>query len=130
VPGALPWTSALTLAVAVLVGGCASGKSCAPVPPSAECPDLKLFGVGYNELREFHGPPIAQLQEVGDATYPACNVVEGCPGSEFGGSGATDVWVIPGVDYAMALVGVRESSDVLVIFVRVGVRPDQLALPT
>ncbi len=100
------------------------------MPPSADCPDLKLFGVGYNEWREFHGPPITQLQEYGDATYPACNVAKGCPGSQFEGFGATDVWVIPGVDPAAAVVGIRENSDLRVIFVRVGVRPDQLSLPS
>ncbi len=89
---------------------------------------MTLFGVGYREWRRFDGPPVTQMQEFGDATYPACNVPEGCPGSEFEGFGATDVWVIPGVDVADAVVGMRQNSDVRVIFVRIGIQPDELPL--
>ena len=85
--------------------------------------------MGYNEAQEYHGPPAAVLQELGDATYPACNVAKGCPGSEFEGFGATDVWRLEGVEPKDAVIGVRESSDKLVIFVRVGVEPDALSLP-
>jgi hypothetical protein len=99
------------------------------VPPSADCPDLKLYGIGFNEWREFNGPPVLTLQEHGDATYPACNVAPGCPGSEFEGFGATDVWVIPGVDPADAVIGIRQNSEVLVIFVRAGVDADRLPVP-
>ena len=90
---------------------------------------MTFLGVGYNEWREFDAPPVTQMQEFGDATYPACNVAEGCPGSEFEGFGATDVWVILGVDVADAVIGKRQNSDALVIFVRVGVEPDELPLP-
>jgi len=117
-------------AAALLLGGCTSRDPCAPPPPSPACPDLTWRGVGYNQAQEFHGPPASQLQEVGDATYPACNVAKGCPGSEFGDWGATDVWSLDGVDPADAVIGVRENSDKLVIFVRVGVERDRLPLPT
>jgi hypothetical protein len=118
------------VAAALLFGGCTSRDACAPTPPSAVCPDLTWRGVGYNESQEYHGPPASLLQEVGDATYPACNVAKGCPGSEFEGSGATDVWLLEGVDVADAVIGVRENSDTLVIFVRVGAEPHDLPLPT
>ena len=114
----------------LLLAACTSRNACTPIPPSADCPDITLSGVGYNESREYHGPPPGQLQEVGDATYPACNVAKGCPGSEFEGFGATDAWLLEGVDTADAVIGVRENSDTLVIFVRVGVEPDSLPLPT
>ncbi len=117
-------------AVALLAGGCTSPDPCAPPPPSAGCPDLTWRAVGYNEAQEYHGPPAGQLQEVGDATYPGCNVAKGCPGSEFGDFGATDVWSLTGVDPANAVIGVRENSQTLVIFVRVGVKPGDLPLPT
>jgi hypothetical protein len=122
------WTWVI-VATALLVGGCTSPDPCAPPPPSPTCPDLSWRGVGYNEAKDYHGPPASQLQEVGDATYPGCNVQHGCPGSEFGDFGATDVWSLTGVDPADAVIGVRENSDKLVIFVRVGVKPGDLPLP-
>ena len=118
------------LAATLLLAACTSRNTCAPIPPSADCPDITFSGVGYNESREYHGPPPRQLQEVGDATYPACNVAKGCPGSEFEGFGATDLWLLEGVDIADAVIGMRENSGTLVIFVRVGVEPDELSLPT
>jgi hypothetical protein len=119
------------VATALLVGSCTSGDPCAPPPPSPACPDLTWGGVGYyNEAQEYHGPPVIELQEVGDATYPGCNVPKDCPGSELGDFGSTDVWALPGVDPADAVIGVRENSDQLVIFVRVGVKPRDLPLPT
>jgi hypothetical protein len=118
------------VAVTLLLAACTSQNACAPIPPSADCPDITFGGVGYNELREYHGPPPTQLQEVGDATYPACNVAQGCPGSEFEGFGATDLWLLEGADTADAVIGVRENSDTLVIFVRLGVEPGDLPLPS
>jgi len=120
----------IIVATALLLGGCTSRDPCAPSPPSAACPDLTWRGVGYNEAQAYHGPPPEQLQEVGDATYPACNVVKGCPGSEFEGAGATDVWQLAGVDPADGVIGVRENSDKLVIFIKVGVNPQDLPLPS
>jgi hypothetical protein len=118
------------VAATLLLGGCTSRDACTPTPPSAACPDLTFGGVGYNESQEYHGPPPRLLQEVGDATYPTCNVAQGCPGSEFEGFGATDVWLLDGVDIADAVIGVRENSDTVVIFVRAGAEPDDLLLPT
>lgn len=51
------------------------------------------------------------------------------PAASFGDFGATDVWSLTGVDPADAVIGVRENSDKLVIFVRVGVKPSDLPLP-
>jgi hypothetical protein len=125
------WRETCALAaVTLLLAACTSQNACAPIPPSADCTDITFGGAGYNEVREYHGPPPTQLQEVGDATYPACNVAQGCPGSEFEGFGTTDVWLLEGADTADAVIGVRENSDTLVIFVRLGVEPGDLPLPS
>jgi hypothetical protein len=123
------WRTAVLVVAMACAVGCADRESCAPVPPSPECPDLKFRGAGYVEFRAFDAPPPGQMQEVGNATYPDCNVVKGCPGSEFEGLGATDVWLLDGVNIADAVIGKRQNSQAFVIFVRVGVEPDQLPIP-
>jgi hypothetical protein len=120
--------ASLTL-TAILLGACAAEESCTPAPPSASCADLDFRGERYNEWREFDAPPINRMQEVGNARYPDCNVAEGCPGSELDGLGSTDVWLVEGVDLADAVIGKRQNSETFVIFVRVGVDPDELPLP-
>jgi hypothetical protein len=118
-----------SVAVAVLLGACGSDVSCAPESSSAACSDLDFRGVFYDEWREYDAPPVTRLQELGNATYPDCNVPDGCPGSELDGFGATDVYLLDDVDFADALLGRRQNSDAIVIFVRVGVDPDELGLP-
>jgi hypothetical protein len=120
---------AAAAALAVLLGACASDDSCEPAPPTAACSDLDFRGVMYNELWEIDAPPPNRMQELGNATYPDCNVAEGCPGSELDGYGATDVYQIKGVDFADAVIGVRQNSDTYVIFLRVGADAGELPLP-
>jgi hypothetical protein len=86
-------------------------------------------GVAYNEWGEIQPEPWMEMQELGDATYPDCNIPDGCPGSELDGFGATGAYVLDGVDADDAFIGERQGTDVRVIFVRVGVDPDDLALP-
>lgn len=90
--------------------------------------DLRFGDRLYDEWREV--PASDARQEVGNATYPACNAPEGCPGSEFDGFGATDVWLVVGVDVEDAVIGLREGSDTYVVFVRRGVDPASLPMPT
>jgi hypothetical protein len=80
----------------------------------------------YDEWREVERPAI--LQEVGNATYPACNTDETCEGVDLDGLGATDVWLADGVDTTDAVIGLREGSHTYVIFVRVGVDPHVLGI--
>ena len=81
--------------------------------------------------QEYHGAACRPAAEVGDATYAqACNVAKGCPGSEFGDFGATDVWSRTAVNPADAVDRRPANSHTLVIFVRVGVEPADLPLPT
>ena len=94
--------------------------ACPPVPPS--CPDLVLRGHAYVAYRTLTPPAGApgSLQEVGDATYPACNVCH----DPFHGMESTDVWHLPGVPRKVAVLGFREgTSDVFVVYVRRGVDP-------
>jgi hypothetical protein len=120
----------LVVALMVLLGGCGDpGAACAPTPASDGCADLLWQAGSYDELRRYEEPPLGTLQEIGNATYPDCNVPEGCPGSEMDGFGATDVYLIEGVDPADAVIGKRQNSDEHVILVRVGVDPQTLALP-
>jgi len=112
-----------------LLSGCAGEPSCEPAPASETCPDVLFNGVSYNEWGEIEPEPWMEMQELGDATYPDCNVPDGCPGSELDGLGATGAYLLEGVDPIDAFVGERQNSDVRVIFVRVGADPDELALP-
>ena len=121
--------AAVTSAVVLLVASCASDESCAsdaPVtaPAASSCPDLRYAGNVYTEWREADPPRI--LQEVGDATYPACNDSDACDGRNLDGFGATDVWLVPGVDLTQAVIGLREGTHTYVIFVKVGVDPGTL----
>ena len=94
------------------------------MPAASSCPDLRYAGNVYTEWREADPPRI--LQEVGDATYPACNDTDPCDGRNFEGFGATDVWLVPGVDPAQAVIGLREGTHTYVIFIKVGVDPGTL----
>jgi hypothetical protein len=112
-----------------LLAGCADDPSCEPTPVSESCADVVFNGVEYNEWGEIEPEPWMDMQELGDATYPDCNVPDGCPGSELDGLGATGAYRLDGVDAHDAFVGQRQNSDVRVIFVRVGADPDDLPLP-
>jgi hypothetical protein len=68
------------------------------------------------------------MQELGDGTYPACNRTGGCRTDDLGGFGATDVFLLDGVDPSRGVIALREDTDTFVIFVRVGVDPGQLGL--
>lgn len=123
--------AAVTTAVVLLSASCASEESCATAAPlnsaapvTSSCPDLRFGGNVYTEWREVDTPRF--LQEVGDATYPACNDTDACDGRNLDGFGATDVWLVPGVDPTRAVIGLREGTDTYVIFVKVGIDPDTL----
>ena len=114
-----------TAAAVLLVVACTSSGGCVPSSSApGSCPDLRFRGHVYDEWREVDPPPI--LQEVGNATYPACNAAETCDGVDLDGFGATDVWLFEGVDLTDAVIGLREGTHTYVIFVRVGVDPDNL----
>jgi hypothetical protein len=68
----------------------------------------------------------AILQEINDASYPACNHADQCGGDQLSGLGATDVWRLDGVSPATAVLGLREDTDTYVIFVRRGTDPKSL----
>jgi hypothetical protein len=94
---------------------------------TAACADLLLDGHGYAAYRTLTPPAGAPgaLQEVGDATYPACNVSN----DPFLGFQSTDVWHLPGADTGSAVLGLRQgTSDVFVVYVRIGVDPASLHL--
>jgi hypothetical protein len=121
--------AAVVTAVVLVSASCASEEPCSSAAPAAAlaastCPDLKFGGNVYTEWRAVHPPRI--LQEVGDATYPACNDTDACDGRNLDGFGATDVWLVPGVDVTRAVIGLREGTRTYVIFVKVGVDPGTL----
>ena len=119
-----PW--AATGLGLLLLAACGSGSSSCP-PPSASCADLLLRGHGYVAWRTLTPPAGApgSLQEVGDATYPACNVCD----DPANGNASTDVWHLPGAARGTAVLGYREgTSDVFVVYVRQGVDPASLHL--
>ena len=136
----MTWTGAMDrMAAAVAITVVLSSASCAaeePCPTAApatavtaapitsSCPDLRFRGNAYTEWRDVDPPRI--LQEVGNATYPACNDTEPCDGRNLDGFGATDVWQVPGVDLTRAVIGLREGTHTYVIFVKVGVDPGTL----
>ena len=110
----------------LLLAACGSGSSSCP-PPSASCADLLLSGHGYVAYRTLTPPPGAPgtLQEVGDATYPACNVCD----DPFHGMSSTDVWHLPGATRDTAVLGYRQgATDVFVVYVRQGIDPTTLHL--
>ncbi len=115
------------LPVAVLLVACAADDPCAAASADPDCADLRFGGRLYDEWREV--PASTAGQEVGNATYPACNAAEGCPGSEFEGFGATDVWLLNGADIEDAVIGIREGTETYVVFVRRGVDPATLPTP-
>jgi hypothetical protein len=117
--------AAATAIGALLLAGCTPDASCAAAAPAAaSCADLLFRGHGYDEWRAADPPRV--LQEVGNATYPACNAADGCDGADLDGFGATDAWQVRGVDLTQAVYGRREGSHQWVIFVRVGVDPETL----
>jgi hypothetical protein len=118
--------AALGLGLLMLAAACGSGSSSCP-PPSSSCADLRLYGHGYVAWRTLTPPAGAPntLQEVGDATYPACNVCD----DPFHGLQSTDVWHLPGAGFGQAVLGYRQgTTDVFVVYVRQGVDPASLHL--
>jgi hypothetical protein len=110
---------------------CSGGSSqagCQRTSPPADCADLSFHGVAYDELRPIQAPPPDQMQEIGDATYPACND-DACDHDGLNGFGSTDVWQITGIDGRDAVLGIRENSSTYVVYVRVGVDPASLPIP-
>ncbi len=117
--------SAAAAAALLVCASCSSEKPCERTPTHRSgCAALRFEGGSYDEWRPFRGPTV--LQELGDGTYPACNTAHCAGGGDPGGSGATDVWRLEGVDPARALVGLRLDTNTRVIFVRIGVDPDTL----
>jgi hypothetical protein len=113
------------VAVLALAVACSSADPCADPPPDdARCPDLTFSGELYDEWRQVARPAVTQ--ELGDARYPACNDDEPCNGPDLGGFGATDVWLLEGVDPEQALIGHRQGTETPVIFVRRGTDPATL----
>lgn len=105
--------------------------SCGSSPPAAEppradrdCPDLSFSAELYDEWRAVRLPDVTE--ELGDARYPACNDVEPGNGPDLDGFGATDVWRLPGVDPANAIIGYRQGGEIPVIFVHRGLDPAQV----
>lgn len=117
--------AAAASAAAVVLCSCGAPASC-PGGSRAEapCADLLFGGRLYDEWREVVRP--AALQEVGNATYPACTGAGECNHDDLGGFGATDVWLLDGVDPSRAVLGIREGTHDYVVFVRQGVDPDSL----
>lgn len=106
----------LAVLLAVLVTGCGADDACRPAAHDPSCPDLRFGGRFYDEVREI--PPPRALQEVGNATYPACNDAETC-GPHLGGFAATDVWLLDGRDPTVAVIGLRQGTHTYVVFRRV-----------
>ena len=113
---------------ALLLAACRASDSCVTSPVPAACPDLVLHGRSYVAWHQVPRP--AALQEVGDATYPACNLSDVCGGDPYEGHQSTDVWKIDGVRPSRAVLGYLENtSDTYVVYVRRGVDPASLPLP-
>ena len=128
--GGARWDRVAVLPAAglLLVACGGSSSSCATTPVPASCPDLLLLGHPYVAWHEIPRP--AFLQEVGDATYPACNLSDQCGGDAFGGHESTDVWKLKGVPRGQAVVGYLENtSDTYVVYVRKGIDPSTLPQP-
>jgi hypothetical protein len=118
-------------ALGLLLVACGSGSSCATSPVPASCPDLLVRGKPYVVWREIPAPPGAPgaLQEVADATYPACNLSDQCGGDPLLGDGSTDVWKYDGVPRARAVIGFLEGSPTYAVYVRRGVDTSSLPRP-
>ena len=116
-----PITGVAATMSATLLLSCASEPACATQPSGdGECHDLTFNDVAYDEWRTVEKPAITQ--ELGDGRYPACN--RGECGLE--GWGTTDVWLVDGVEPEVALMGLREGTEVAVIFVRAGTDPESV----
>jgi hypothetical protein len=112
-------------AVGLLLAACGSDSSCATSAVPESCPDLVLHGQPYVAWHRIPRPPV--LQEVGDATYPACNLSDQCGGDPYEGHQSTDVWKIDGVPASRAVIGYLENtSDTYVVYIRRGVDPSSL----
>jgi hypothetical protein len=112
-----------------LVTSCGSGSSCATSPVPASCPDLLLEGHRYVVLHEVTKPD-PPLQEVGDGTYPACNLSDRCGGDPLDGLSSTDVWRVGDLPSGKAVLGlVQGTTDHYAVYVRRGVDPSSLPLP-
>jgi hypothetical protein len=112
------------VAVLVVLASCGADETCTQTEPPADCHDLEFKHVSYDEWREVKAPRITQ--ELGDATYPACNDTVSCAEEGLGGFGSTDVFLVDGVDPAKAVLGLREGSHTTVLFLAAGVAPDSL----
>jgi len=115
--------SALSAAAALLVLlGCTGRDPCADLPiDDGTCADLTFSGDLYDEWEPAELPAVTE--ELGDASYPACNDGEPCNGPDLDGHGGTDVWLLEGVAPDRALIAYRQGTEVPVIFVRQGVDP-------
>lgn len=100
--------------------------SCAAPESGEACADLRFSGRLYDEWLTVSVPPANDMQEVGNATYPACPAPPGCPADEFEGFGATDVYYVPDVDSDKAVIGLREGTHTYVLFVRQDLDPEDL----
>jgi len=115
-------------ATGLLLVACGTGSSCATSPVPASCPDLVLQGHPYVAWHQIRRPSF--FQEVGDATYPACNLSDQCGGDPFDGHASTDVWKLPGVPPRRGVIGFLENTtDTYVVYVRRGVDPSSLSRP-
>jgi small ligand-binding sensory domain FIST len=108
-----------TIAAVLLLVSCSSEESCHEEPSGgADCADLVFGGRSYTEGPEVTLPAITQ--ELGDATYPACNAAGTCADRGVGSNGATDVWLAEGVEPEHALIGYREGTRTPILFVERG----------
>ncbi len=107
--------------------GCSGGEACAGTSDPDGCPDLRFEGRAYDRWRELDPPRL--MQELGDATYPACAEPAPCGEADPGAFGATDVFRLEGVSPKRAVIGLAEgTTDVYVVFVRQGLDPDTLGV--
>ena len=114
-------------AVGLVLASCGSGGSCTTTPVPATCPDLLVRGKPYVVWQEVTRP--SALQEVANATYPACNLSDQCGGDPLEGDGATDVWRYDGVPRWRAVIGLLEGTDTYAVYVRRGVDTSTLPQP-
>jgi hypothetical protein len=114
-----------TVAAVLLLVSCSSDETC-PEEPSGgtDCADLVFAGRSYTEGPKVTLPAITQ--ELGDATYPACNAAGTCADRGVGGNGATDVWLVEGVEPEQAVIGYREGTRTPVLFVERGTDLDDV----
>lgn len=123
--GADALTGLVATALAVLLLGCSASDGCADLPvPDGDCADLTFSSELYDEWAPAELPAITQ--ELGDAAFPACNDDEPCNGPDLDGHGATDVWLLEGVDPQHALMGYRQGTRTPVIYLRHGLTPERV----